>query len=448
MSEQQPTPPPFDPSAEHHVRPKLRPVRGFPAQVAEGQVALGLADARQISDRMVLTSPAVQNILPHMNGEKSISDIVAEVGSGLTEEILQQLVAQLDDAGLLFGPRFDALLAKMHEDFDAEATLPPGATAAFADALVAESLPEDASDEERQEKGTEAFVKTMDAWIDEALTDAEQPSFDTLPKAIVVPHVDYARGARNYAAAWGRLRVVDRPDRVVILGTNHFGFGTGVTACDKGFESPLGTCPVDSELVESLRSSLGESLFANRYDHEREHSIELHIPWLQHCLGASEDGTYPKVFAALVHDPAMNDGESYDGQGIGLLPFVEALKAALSSLGGKTLIVSSADLSHVGPAFGDQQSLVGEEEEVKAFRDKVFQHDREMIDLIAQGKAEELVSSMAWQQNPTRWCSIGNLVAMMKTVDAEQVEILGYLAAADPQGQSMVSSVAGVVHAS
>ncbi len=137
----------------------------------------------------------------------------------------------------------------------------------------------------------------------------------------------------------------------------------------------------------------------------------------------------------------MNNGESYDGNGVALAPFVEAMRTILADLPGKTLIVSSADLSHVGPAFGDQQKLGGDESEAVAFRNRVFQHDREMLELLRQKKPEDLVAAMAWQQNPTRWCSTGNLVAALQITEPETVEIMHYAAAMDPQGVGMVSSV-------
>ncbi len=116
-----------------------------------------------------------------------------------------------------------------------------------------------------------------------------------------------------------------------------------------------------------------------------------------------------------------------------------------SGAGGRTLIVSSADLSHIGLSFGDRLSITGEDEESVAFRTKVLQIDQEMLNLVAQAKAEELVASMAWQQNPTRWCSVGNLVATIKITGATQVEVLNYTMAGDQQGAAMVSSCAAVV---
>ncbi|MCB9845055.1 MAG: AmmeMemoRadiSam system protein B [Phycisphaeraceae bacterium] len=442
--------PTFDPSAAHQARPKARALRGFPlqAQGPEGKPIqmIGLADARQISDKMVATIPAAQTILRVMDGTRTIDQIVADVGRGLTREFLEGFVAQLDGAGLIEGPTFDAMREKMRADFDSATHLPPASSAAFADALVNQRHGDDATDELRRERGAEYLRETMDQWMAKALENADKPSFDALPRAIVAPHIDYTRGWVNYAHVWGRLRVADRPDRVIILGTNHFGEGTGVTACDKGFETPLGVCDLDQEALNALQSRLGpeqaELLVRNRFDHEREHSIELQIPWIQHCLGPDDAGGHCKVLGVLVHDPAINNGESYDGNGLGIDPFVSALKSVIQELPGRTLLVASADLSHAGPAFGDQQALAGDSAEAAQARNRVVAHDRELLGLLVDRKPTEMVSSLAWQQNPTRWCSIGNLTATFLATEPEQVELLNYAAAMDPQGMSLVSTCA------
>lgn len=438
--------PKFDPSKPHLQKPRLRPVRGFAAQSGQ-QPVLGLADARQISEKVVFAAPAVQHILPLMDGNKSLDEIVTAVGKGLTRGILEPLVAQLDDAALLFGPTFDALMAKMRVDFDSAATLPPATTAAFADALVDASHGggQPATEEQRQEHGPTQLRQILDQWITQVLSEAQNPSLDELPKAIVTPHLDYARGWMNYAAVYGRLRVVDRPDRVVVLGTNHFGESTGVCGCDKGYQTPLGTCELDKPFFEALCTNLGpedsQKMLAHRYDHEREHSIELQMPWIQHCLGADDDGKFCPVFGALIHDPCVNGGESYDGKGLSFDRFVAALKQTIEQMPGKTLVVASADLSHAGPAFGDQVMLGGDAPEATEARNRIFQHDKEMVELYAACKVDEMISSMAWQQNPTRWCSIGSLAAAMKVTGATKSELYNYIASMDERGTTLVSSV-------
>jgi len=440
--------PTFDPDDPHQQRPRLRPIRGFPAQHNDQQY-LALADAQQISDRVVFTTPAAQAVLPHFTGEQDLDAVVAAVGQGLTRPWLEDFVAQLEGAGLIEGKTFSAMLDEMKTEFDSKDVLPPGPTIAIAEAIIQQENTgeEDLSDEQKAERAPTVLRAQFDRWIDEALKDADDPSVDTLPAAIVAPHLDYGRGWLNFANTYGRLRVVDKPDRVVVLGTNHFGFGTGVVGCDKGYETPLGVMPLDSAFKETLCAALGDEssqrLFEHRYDHEREHSIELQIPWIQHVFGASENGAPIPLFAALIHDPSRNAGESYDEKGLGLLPFVEALRTAIADSPGRTLIIASVDLSHVGPQFGDTVKIADlEDEEAKAFREKVLQHDREMIQLVLDRKPEELVASMAWMQNPTRWCSVGALVATLKAVEPESVRLFNYAAAVDGQGAGMVSSCA------
>ncbi|MEM1424149.1 MAG: AmmeMemoRadiSam system protein B [Planctomycetota bacterium] len=461
--------PPFDASQAHHATPRIRPTiagQAVPVKTADGQQAmmLALGDRSQLAERQVVTNPLAQFMLGHMQGELGIDAIVEQAKASaaqqpnvpeqavaaITPENVRALVAQLDHAGLLEGPTFDAMLTKLRADFDNADTLPPGATASIADALAQQSMPEgeQATPEQLAEKGPALLAQQFDAWIDQTLQPVDDPAFDALPKAIIAPHLDYFRGWPNYAHTYGRCRVVDKPARVVILGTNHFGMGSGVVGCDKGFESPLGTCAYDDDFAGILAAELGEDntakLFEHRYDHEREHSIELHIPWIRHVF-AGDDGNAPKVFAALVHDPSRANGASYDGNGLDLQPFVDALKAAIAKADGPTLVVASADLSHVGKQFGDQQSLVGDDDESKAARDKVLQHDREMLELVTGAKASELVASIAWQQNPTRWCSVGNMVATMLVTDAQEVRVLNHTATADQQSMAMITSAAAVI---
>ena len=439
-----PDQPAFDPDAPHQQKPKLRQIKGFPAQV-KGQPAMGVADARQISRKVVFTSPAAQQILPLMDGSRTLDEIVTQVGQGLERRSVEMLVAQLDDAALLHGPKFDEVWHDFTRTFDAGDSLPPSNTADYAEALVKKAHDGEASDEQLAQESPQALRDHLDQMIDEALKDDENPSFDALPPGIVVPAIDFARGGLVYAKAYGRMRVVDRPDRVVILGPNHYGRSSGVAGCDKGFQSPLGECKVDAELVDKLRNSLGGKLFEHRYDHEREHSIELQMPWIQHVFGTDDQGNYPKVFGALVHDAAANNGESYDGNGIAIQPFVEAVKQALGELGGTTLIVVTFDLSHVGPMFGDQVQLLGDTPEAQEARNRVVRHDRDMLGLLGEGKPEEMVAAMAWQQNPTRWSSTGPIVAAMGITESSKARVLHYQGAIDQNGHMLVSMIAGVI---
>lgn len=446
----QPNQPAFDPNAAHQQKPKIRPVRGMPVNVRNNQnetaTMMGLADARQISQRMVVTSPAVQHVLPLMDGSRTIDDLIQQSNVGLTRPVAEQLIAQLDDAALIEGPKFQELLAQTRKDYDQSDLLPPGTTAQFADALVMQELGQEATEEQKRTLGPDKVRTMFDAWIDQAIKGSKQPPFEDLPKAIVAPHIDFARGWPNYAIVYSRMKGLPRPDRIIVLGTNHFGFGTGVVGCDKGFQTPLGDTPIAKDVLDLMRAELGENLFKDRYDHEREHSVELQVIWLQHLFAPQNPGeSHVPVFGALVHDPTRNSGESYDGAGVAFAPFVETLKKAVETLPGRTLIVCSADLSHCGPAFGDKVTLSGDTDATKQARDRIVAHDKQMLDLLEQRRVDDLITQMSWQQNPTRWCSIGNLVAGVKATHPKKCTVLNYAAAIDEHGMTWVGSCAAAM---
>jgi predicted class III extradiol MEMO1 family dioxygenase len=446
-----PTPPSFDPKAVHQQRPKLRPVRGFPAsaQGPNGQPVqlLGLADAKQVSSKVVFTQPAMQAVLPLLDGNHGLDEIVSEVGRGLERGILEPFVAQLDEAGLIEGPVFEGLWAKMCADFDSAEVLPPAQTAATADAMVeaavrqAEGRP--ATEAEKETQGPSRLSEQMERWMNEAVDGVDDPSFDALPKGLIAPSLPYPNGHQSYAILYARLRVVDPPKRILILGTNHFGMGTGVVGCDKGFRTPIGLSPIDHAMADALRASLGDALFEHRYDHEREHSIEVQCGWLQHVFGEKDaEGVRrsPPVFAALVHDPSVSNGASYDGRGVAFEPFVRAAIEAIDRLEGPTLVVGSAELSHVGAAYGDQVQLAGNTPEADANRRRVLEQDSQLLRSLAQGRPEDLVSSMAWQQNPTRWSSTGAVVAAAMIARASSARMLGLGAVMDGSGSAFITA--------
>jgi AmmeMemoRadiSam system protein B len=408
-----------------------------------------------------VTAPLAQFALGHMDGETPIPDIVDkarnqarqqnvpdEVVEKITDEPIKALVGQLDAAGMLEGPVFDEMLTKLRDDFDSSDNLPPSATAEMVEQMGKQEAGDDASEDAVMETGRRKLAEAFDQMIDKVLENADDPSFDALPRAAFVPNLDYQRGWINFAAAYGRMRVCDRPDRVVVLAPNTFGRASGVTGCDKGFESPLGTCPLDRELLDAVTAELGDEnarkFLAERFDHEREASIELQIPWLRHVF-AGDSGEGPKVLGVLVHDALKNNGEALDAEGLGLEPFVAALRAALEKVGGNTLVVCSTSLSHVGPAFGDQMKLAQDDPQAEQARNRVVETDRNLLKSFGEGKFDELMNQMSWTKNATRWPGTGAMVAAAKAVDADAVRLLNYSAAADKQGMSLVSTFSAVV---
>jgi len=195
-----------------------------------------------------------------------------------------------------------------------------------------------------------------------------------------------------------------RPDRVIVFGTNHFGAGTGVVMADKDQQTTAGVVHSDHELAQVLCEALGERLTEARLDHLREHSVELQLPWIRRVIGEVP------VLGFLVHDPSVILGASYDGRGVALDEFIEALRGGLGKLGGRTLFVASADLSHIGPEFGDTEINDSKRLEV------VGKHDITHLGMLVSGEIDEFLGSMTQNHNATKWCTLGGLAALWQMV--------------------------------
>jgi AmmeMemoRadiSam system protein B len=154
---------------------------------------------------------------------------------------------------------------------------------------------------------------------------AAVPASGVVPKAIIAPHAGYIYSGPIAASAYARIKPArGRISRVVLLGPAHrVGFhGLALSGADC-FQTPLGRVTVDQEAVKKI-SHLPQ-VHVMDAAHTQEHSLEVHLPFLQEVLG--EFSLVPLVVG--------DAGPEEVGEVLGLL------------WGGpETLIVVSSDLSH------------------------------------------------------------------------------------------------------
>ncbi|MFZ4792442.1 MAG: AmmeMemoRadiSam system protein B [Candidatus Competibacteraceae bacterium] len=189
-----------------------------------------------------------------------------------------------------------------------------------------------------------------------------EPPDEPPPKAIIVPHAGYmysgpvaasayrnpiqvvefivarascpwakhgqdarATSTTGLGCLYARMKAVrDRITRVVLLGPSHrVGFRGIAVSTMTAFATPLGQIPLDQEAVERVRP-LPEVGFLEQA-HAQEHSLEVHLPFLQEVLGNF------RLMPLVVGDASPAE--------------VGAVLEALWG-GPETLIVISSDLSH------------------------------------------------------------------------------------------------------
>ena len=103
-------------------------------------------------------------------------------------------------------------------------------------------------------------------------------------KGIIVPHAGYVYSGPVAASGYARLApFAETIERVVLLGPAHFVSVAGLAACHADvFETPLGCVAVDTQALERvLALPQVEWLDAA---HSGEHSLEVHVPFLQAVL--------------------------------------------------------------------------------------------------------------------------------------------------------------------
>jgi hypothetical protein len=156
-----------------------------------------------------------------------------------------------------------------------------------------------------------------------------------VPKALIAPHAGYIYSGPVAAKAYARLAPArGRIKRVVLLGPAHRVAFDGLALPGAlGLATPLGVVPVDLEAVQSI-SSLPQ-VSESRAAHAPEHSLEVHLPFLQAVLG---------MFAVV---PLVVGQAS-----------AEEVAEVLDRLwgGDETLIVISSDLSHY-LTYGQAQAI-------------------------------------------------------------------------------------------
>lgn len=163
---------------------------------------------------------------------------------------------------------------------------------------------------------------TVAALLDEA-QDKEAPA----PKALIVPHAGYVYSGPIAATAYARLRPHrDQYQRVILVGPSHRTPVRGIALCSAdAYRMPMGDVPLDKSAIAHLDIP-GVEVFDE--SHRYEHSLEVHLPFLQAILGEI------KVVPIVVGDAAP-----------------ELVSEVLDALWGgpETLIVVSSDLSHYLP---------------------------------------------------------------------------------------------------
>ncbi len=152
-----------------------------------------------------------------------------------------------------------------------------------------------------------------------------QPGRVPNPKALIVPHAGYIYSGPTAGHAYAQLQqIAHRIRRVVLLAPSHrMAFSGLARSTADSFRTPLGDLAVDHEALKTISNLPQVQLLDAAF--EGEHSLEVHLPFLQLAL---DDFRIVPIIVG-------------DAKGTEVAEVLEQLWG-----GDETLIVISSDLSH------------------------------------------------------------------------------------------------------
>ena len=106
---------------------------------------------------------------------------------------------------------------------------------------------------------------------------------EIVARGCVVPHAGYMYSGHVAGAVFSLL---DIPARSILLGPRHYPRGEAMAILSQGsWRTPLGDAAIDAELAAELMQACPR-LREDTVAHEREHSLEVQIPFLQRLAPA------------------------------------------------------------------------------------------------------------------------------------------------------------------
>jgi len=156
----------------------------------------------------------------------------------------------------------------------------------------------------------------------------------TLPSATksrvrgcIVPHAGYMYSGHVAGAVYSSIEI---PARLILLGPRHYPQGNPFAILSEGaWQTPFGEAEIDTPLAQSLSQEFPR-LRDDPVAHQREHSLEVQIPFLQHLRG---DFRFVPVVLVTDRFPVLEE-------------LGHALARVVSAQPDPILIVASTDMNH------------------------------------------------------------------------------------------------------
>lgn len=393
--------------------PRARWIEAIPV-VQEGKELIVLRDTEGITENALVVSREIAFMISLMDGSRTVQDIQVEfmraAGELVYIEKIQELIDTMDSHLLLFNEHYKNHYTKLREEYE---------TSPVRKAFLAG-------------KSYSANRMELLTFLDEMLKEETDGTIPGEIMGIVAPHIDYPRGMEVYKKTYPHLRNCVKP-LVVILGTCHHPTERILSISLKDFETPLETIPHAKGLGALIRENKVLKKHIDEWPHRNEHSIELQLPLIQYMM--QQDFEMLPVLTGSMHEYVEGEKSIDDGE---IDEIVTNLQEALAAYGKPFIVLSGADLAHIGAQFGDAFAL----DMATLAHSKV--RDEMLLESITKVDAEEFFATIREEEDARRICGLTPIFFQLKLLEGSRCDIVGYDQWTD--GKSSVSFAGGIFY--
>jgi AmmeMemoRadiSam system protein B len=252
-------------------------------------------------------------------------------------------------------------------------------------------------------------------------------------RAVLVPHMDYARGNITYGHGFRELVENSDARRFVIIATSHYSRHRFILS-RQHFDTPLGLVETDHEYVNRIESHYGDGLFDDPLAHVPEHSIELEVVLLRYLLGDRRPIKIVPLLVGGIGDRVRKKADPGDASDIARM--VEALRAAEAASNEPVCYLISGDLAHIGPKFDDRRKAAG------AWLARSREQDGEILKTLEAADPAAFFDVIAAEKNARRICGLSPTWLTLAVTRPRSGKVLHYQQYSHPEGHESVSFAA------
>ncbi len=167
--------------------------------------------------------------------------------------------------------------------------------------------------------------------VNSLLSNADSETLPGKPIALISPHAGYQYSGSVAAYGYNAIKDYDYK-RVIVIAPSHYSRYTGASILDVDhYKTPLGLIKLDMGVCNNLINN-PPLIGTFKKAHDREHSLETQLPFLQTVLKDFE--LVPILISRL-------NNEAFDFLADKIKPLIDE----------DTLIVASSDFTHYGPGY-------------------------------------------------------------------------------------------------